>query len=140
MIIISHRGNTNGRDLKTENNPEHIHKLLTSGIDCEVDVWVKNDLIYLGHDEPTYKIDCSFLKNKKLWCHAKNLPALDCMAANHIINYFWHQTDDYTLTSSGVIWTHNNLPTNQQCIIVDLESNWQNKQYDCYGVCVDYFS
>ena len=32
---------------------------------------------YLGHDEPQYEIDKKFLKNEKLWCRTKNIPALE---------------------------------------------------------------
>ena len=43
MIIISHRGNTEGHDSKTANCPDHISKVLETGLHCEVDVWKIKD-------------------------------------------------------------------------------------------------
>ena len=72
MIYISHRGYINGVDEKLENNPDNISKLLKKNIHVEIDVRYHNDSFYLGHDNPRYKIDDNFLKQKNLWCHAKN--------------------------------------------------------------------
>ncbi|MEY4371014.1 MAG: Paramecium bursaria Chlorella virus [Pseudomonadota bacterium] len=138
MIIISHRGNTNGRNKSLENNPIHIDKLLKSNIQVEIDVWFKNGLLLLGHDKPEYIIKGTFLKNKGLWCHAKNLSALEYMLKNNIQNSFWHQEDDFTITSSGYIWTYPNKSITSQSIIVDLNKNWKTKNYNCFGVCVDF--
>jgi hypothetical protein len=54
MILISHRGNLNGKDVDNENNPLYIDRALGKGYDVEVDVWYVNGKWYLGHDEPTY--------------------------------------------------------------------------------------
>ena len=102
MIFISHRGNICGPNPDHENNPEQITKVVSMGFDVEIDVWYQNDAWYLGHDKPQTEIDISFLKNTKLWCHAKNLSALEKMIDLNI-HCFWHQTDDYTLTSNGYI-------------------------------------
>ena len=108
MKIISHRGNINGPS-DFENHPNRIKELLDKNIDCEIDIWYINKTIFLGHDFGKYEIDLSFLQQKGLWCHAKNLDALDIMLSNNI-NCFWHQTDDFTLTSNGFIWTFMNKP------------------------------
>lgn len=136
MIIISHRGNTNGIDLNQENNPQHIQKLLNF-IQVEVDVWLTEKGWYLGHDCPFYPISLDFLKHPNLWCHAKNLNALENLLKNNV-RCFWHQEDDYTLTSDGFIWTYPNKLVSSKSIIVDLSQEWQNKNYYCFGVCVDY--
>jgi len=75
MILISHRGNILGKKKQLENNPDYIENALNLGYDVEVDVWSVDKQFYLGHDEPQYKIERSFLQNKKLWCHAKNIEA-----------------------------------------------------------------
>jgi hypothetical protein len=137
MIIISHRGNTKGSDISIENNPNHIKNLIYSNIYTEVDVWFIDEKFYLGHDAPQYEIDLNFLKNKLLWCHAKNLDALQKLL-NENINCFWHQNDDFTITSNNFIWTFPNKKVNKLSIIVDLDSDWKDKNYNCYGVCVDY--
>lgn len=134
MKIISHRGNTDGPNKDTENNPDIILNLLKNNIDCEIDVWYQDDSFYLGHDMPQYKIDSDFLVNEKLWCHAKNIDALYQMNKNKNIHSFWHQTDDYTLTSRNFIWTYPGKPVTPQSVIVTgiFPDNI------CYGICTDY--
>ena len=104
MILISHRGNINGPG-ELENHPLHIKDVLALGFDCEVDVWLKDGEYWLGHDEPTYDISRGFLRNDKLWCHAKNLEALEGML-EHGIHCFWHDKDIITLTSKNYMWVH----------------------------------
>ena len=109
MIYISHRGYINGVDEKLENNPDNILKLLKSNIHVEIDVRYHNDNFYLGHDEPKYKISSDFLKHKNLWCHAKDFKTLDQIRKVDC-HYFWHQEDDYTLTSEGYVWVYPGKP------------------------------
>ena len=87
MILISHRGNLNGKDVDNENNPLYIDRALGKGYDVEVDVWYVNGKWYLGHDEPTYEIELDYLKDNNLWCHAKNIEALSKML-EHISGRF----------------------------------------------------
>lgn len=138
MKTISHRGNISGPNQMLENNPIHIEKLLKANVDVEVDVWVVDSVLFLGHDNPVYVVNDKFINLDGLWCHAKNLDALHYMMKYNIKNYFWHQEDDFTLTSSGFIWTYPDKKTCEQSIIVDITPDWKNKGYDCFGVCVDY--
>lgn len=140
QILISHRGNTKGPDEALENNPEHIKRLLSSNpsLHVEIDVWFKDGLLLLGHDSPQYIINHDFLLRDRLWCHAKNLQALEYMLQYNITNCFWHQEDDFTLTTSGFIWTYPNKSVTKKSIIVDTSKDWKNNKYNCYGVCVDY--
>ena len=57
MILISHRGNMNGVNKKLENDPDHLQSLSDMGVDVEVDVWFDGLQLFLGHDEPKYKVD-----------------------------------------------------------------------------------
>jgi hypothetical protein len=93
MIKISHRGNINGRINERENSPDYIIEALKLKYDCEIDVWYKDDSFYLGHDKPLYKVDKSFLIDKKLWCHAKNIEALNEMLNTATIHCFFHQSE-----------------------------------------------
>lgn len=138
MLIISHRGNIYGINKLFENNPEHVNNLLKNNIQVEVDVWVKDGVILLGHDEPQYITSHEFLKQNGLWCHAKNLNAFYYMLEQNIKNCFWHQEDDFALTSSGFIWTYPDKLVTNKSIIVDLSENWKSKNYNCFGVCVDF--
>jgi hypothetical protein len=139
MIIISHRGNLTGPDKKTENTREQITKALGLGFHVEIDVWYVDNLLYLGHDKPENEIDLEFIKNEKLWCHAKNINALNQMVKLNI-HCFWHQNDDYALTTNNFIWTYpgNQLSTKSICVMPEL-SNYTNKEIlNCAGICSDF--
>lgn len=107
MIYIAHRGNITGPNPELENSVEYIQRALDQGYDCEIDVWFDEERgWFLGHDYPQYEIDFSFLLTERLWIHCKNINALYKLT-NHIqLTYFWHQEDDYTLTSKNQIWCY----------------------------------
>ena len=77
MVLISHRGNINGKIEEYENYPPYIDSALKQGYDVEIDVWFVNDEWWLGHDEPQYKISTEWLEERqdKLWMHCKNVDA-----------------------------------------------------------------
>jgi hypothetical protein len=138
MKIISHRGNLSGPNQQEENKMEYIDNALSLGYDVEIDLWYINDDFYLGHDEPTYKTNMEFISKSGLWIHAKNLEALYQLTKTDL-HYFWHQNDDFTLTSKNFIWTYPNKETTNNSVIVTLENNL-NKflNLDIYGICTDY--
>ena len=135
MKFISHRGNINGKNLELENNPTYIKEAIKKGYDVEIDVWFI-DTFYLGHDKPEYKVTKSFLENTKLWCHAKNLLALENLQKLKT-KYFWHQEDDYTLTSNGYIWTYpgKKLSKKSICVLPELKKIRIPKHIS--GICSD---
>lgn len=139
LIVISHRGNINGPDKHVENHPDQIKKAISLGYDVEIDVWYKENQLYLGHDKPQYKVDLTFLKNSRLWCHAKNLKALKYMLANKI-KCFWHQEDNFTLTSNGYIWTYpgQELSSQSICVIPEKIKLSKLEIKISAGVCTDY--
>jgi len=104
MKLISHRGNISGPS-PLENDPSYVNETLRMGFEVEVDVWLIEDQLLLGHDKPEYFVDEKFLKQNGLWCHAKNLDAMCELQKIGVENYFWHQDDDVALTSSGYLWT-----------------------------------
>lgn len=105
MKLIAHRGLLYGPDKSLENTIAQIEKALSYGFDCEVDVYRIDDQLFLGHDEPQYKISKDFLFNDRMWIHAKNFNALSWLTTQSNLKYFWHDTDKYTLCSNNVIWT-----------------------------------
>ena len=137
MILISHRGNINGPKPELENSPDYILQSLALGYDAEIDVRMINGQFYLGHDAPDYKVPLEFLKNKKLWCHCKNIEALSFLLTNNV-RCFFHDTDMVTLTSDGYIWTYpgKHLTSLSICVMPEL-TKW-NVPHNISGVCSDY--
>ena len=137
MYLISHRGNINGRIPERENAPDYILEAIEAGYYCEVDIFGKVDgSLWLGHDGPQYKTDSSFLNNPKILCHCKNKLAIDNLNGWGI-HWFWHQTDDYTITSQGWVWAYPNKPSaGNNCIAV--MPSLQEDVSEYAGVCSDY--
>lgn len=109
MILISHRGNTNGRFESYENEPNYIDLAISRDYDVEIDIWYVDNQLYLGHDNPQYGIDFKWVRDRfnMLWIHCKNVEAiLYFKNCGYDINYFWHQEDTLTLTSKNYIWAY----------------------------------
>ena len=137
MKLISHRGNITGRNTELENKPEYIDAAIELGYDVEVDVWYKDEDFWLGHDEPKYKISLEYLSKPGLWCHAKNSDALYQMSINadKIMHYFWHQEDDYTITSQGYLWTYPGKKPYPNSICIGDPALYSKQSI--YGICSD---
>lgn len=136
MKIIAHRGNINGPSIE-ENKPDYILSAIKLGFDVEIDVWIIENKIFLGHDNPQYKVDLSFLTSIKdfSWFHSKNKEALEFLLKNNF-HTFWHQEDDYTITSNGIIWAYPNHSTTGIYVMPELNNTIINK--NCIGICTDY--
>jgi len=137
MILISHRGNTSGSNSELENKPEYIMNTLQKGYDVEIDVWSVDKQFYLGHDKPQYKIERSFLQNKKFWCHAKNIESFYRMIDDKKIHCFFHDKDKVALTSKGYFWSSskNEMTNKSICVMPPLSRDVPNY---VAGVCSDY--
>ena len=138
-ILIAHRGNINGPDPEKENSPEYIMAALQKGYHAEVDVWFVNQKFYLGHDAPVYEVSLEFLKNDRLWCHAKNLDALHEMLKFEKIHCLWHQEDDATITSRGHIWTYpgRKIFEKSVCVMPEKFDYSKDDLASCFGICTD---
>jgi len=147
MKLIAHRGNINGPNSEFENNPEYIDAALSKGFDVEIDVRYIEDQFYLGHDFAQYPISISWLEERKdnIWIHCKDLTSLKFFVNNLTdFNYFWHQEDDFTLTSQKYIWTYPGKSYTENSVLVmpelntDIDKMVEMKKYDCKGICSDY--
>ncbi len=136
-ILISHRGNLNGKNPEKENSIKYINEAIKKGFEVEVDVWLINHSFFLGHDKADYPVGKDFLKRPQLWCHAKNIDALFALQENRS-HFFWHQEDDFALTSKGYIWTYpgKKLTKNSICVMPETV----NYKYinNCIGICSDF--
>lgn len=147
MKLIAHRGNINGSNKLEENKPEYVENAISVGFDVEIDIWynTNENNFYLGHDNPQYVVTKHWLELNinKLWIHCKNLEALyHFVNTTNRYNYFWHQQDDFTLTSKNYIWTYPGKLHTKSSVIVMPEwddINWDNfKSINCFGICTDY--
>jgi hypothetical protein len=139
MILISHRGNINGKFESWENEPTYIDKAISEGYDVEVDAWYKDEILWLGHDKPDYGIDFRWVRDRlsKLWIHCKNTEAVvyfkEC---GYDVNYFWHEEDTLTLTSHNNLWVYPGKQPIRNSIAVMPEIN-NDDISKCLGVCSD---
>lgn len=142
MLFIAHRGNLYGPNPTMENHPSHIELALQLGFDVEVDVWYHDGDLHLGHDEPKYRMPSSYKTNHHIWFHAKNVEALmylnNYRLSPQTSPFFWHQEDDYTLTSNSKIWTYPGKKLVRGAIAVMPETAYDGELWDCYAICTDY--
>jgi len=142
MILISHRGNINGKDESKENKPSYIVDAIRKGYNVEVDFWYDNGKFVLGHDEPQYSIPLDFIENyyRYLWIHCKNHDALSKLVeidrGGVYFNYFWHDSDDVIITSKGYMWA--NPGTYIEGSIAVMPEYKKDKIEGRLGVCSDY--
>ena len=143
MILISHRGNINGKIIERENQPEYIDEAISLGYDVEIDIWGIDGGLFLGHDDPQYPTDFDWLKERSsnLWIHCKNIDALlyftDIDYSLELFNYFWHETDTVTLTSENWIWAFpGKQPINGSIAV--LPEIYNDDVSDAAGVCSDF--
>lgn len=139
MILISHRGNLTGPNPDRENSQLYIQEALDKEFDVEIDVWVIDDIIYMGHDKPQYGVDFRWIRDRvnKLWVHCKNVESVvyfkEC---GYDVNYFWHQEDTLTLTSQNHIWVYPGKQPIKNSIAVMPEIN-NDDITKCLGICSD---
>ena len=142
MIIISHRGNIRGPVPDKENRPSYIDCAIGNGYHVEIDVRSINGELWLGHDEPQYKVDHNWLDKRRnyLWLHCKNLEAAKECWAYHS---FCHTNDSFVYTSVGKIWLHDlsmRIDSNTIIPLIDKEEveSFISIGEQPFGICTDY--
>lgn len=155
MIFISHRGNIDGPNPERENSPDYILEAIDKGYEVEIDLWYHKGEWYFGHDKPTYIVNLAdyYKFIDKIWFHCKNLESYGSLliSKNFVISgseldggekFFWHQNDDYALTSNNKIWTYPGKELCQFSICVLPENvDYPDEEIKiCYGICSDYIS
>ena len=136
--FISHRGNIKGRNIERENEPSYLIEAISVGFEVEIDVWFEDGKYFLGHDKPQYEVTTRFLKNDKLWCHAKNGKALVNLLKDDI-HCFYHSHDDYTLTSQNYVWTNPGAKIMKEsiCVMPEIFEIETTELSKCSGICSD---
>tara|TARA_X000001036_G_scaffold406444_1_gene415156 strand:+ start:574 stop:1035 length:462 start_codon:yes stop_codon:yes gene_type:complete len=143
MKIISHRGNLSYPDPDLENRPDRIEEVISKGFDCEIDVRMEKGTFLLGHDFGQYKVEFEWLKNlsEYLWIHCKDHSSMAKFTSEkNELNYFWHENDDFTLTSKNYIWTAQQIKFKNlsRTVLVDVNRKNINSINQYFGVCTDY--
>jgi hypothetical protein len=146
MILIAHRGNTNGPNPKMENNPKYIDKAIDNGYNVEIDVRGNFESgFFLGHDHPQYEVsfDWLFERSEYLWVHSKDIQSLYVFTQQvKGCNAFWHESDSHTLTTMGFIWAYpGNILTPRSICVMPEKSSVIYSERDlqiCAGICSDY--
>ena len=145
MKLISHRGNIRGPIPDKENRPSYIDCAIGNGYDVEIDVNYVNGELWLGHDEPQYKVTHTWIQERSqyLWLHCK-----DFESAKECWKYqaFCHSGDPFVYTSTAQIWLHgenDNLYTLDDMTIIPVISKQESISFNTangvpFGVCTDY--
>lgn len=140
QIKIAHRGNIRGPFPDIENSQHYVNEAILKGYHAEIDVWFLKNTYFTGHDKPEHIVSPAWLTLNKnvLWCHAKNVEAIgEFMRLG--MNVFWHETDQYTLTSHGFIWCYPLKQAGEKSIAVMPESVEPYDLSKFYGICSDWF-
>ena len=152
MIIISHRGLINGPNKKIENSFTELKKNIEKykSLIFELDIWLKNNDLFLGHDFPDKRIAIENLipLKEKIIIHIKFIDNNSKEILEQIFynkfHYFCHQDDAFTITSKGWPWIHPNygLKRNSICVLpenfTDLSKLTTLQDKNLLGVCTDY--
>jgi len=137
LYLIAHRGNVAGKNPDFENTPPYLDVALVRGYDVEVDVWYVDGKYYLGHNDPEIETTLEYLSNDRFWCHCKNVEALQQLI-RHGVHCFFHQTDDVTLTSKGILWTFPKKKLVDGSVCVMPELGYDGDLFMCGGICSDF--
>ena len=139
MKIIAHRGNVSGPNPERENHPDYIDAALALGFEVEIDIRYFRGRWALGHDSLKYPVSRAWLDERadRLWMHCKSLMAIQMALDIPTFHCFWHETDSYTLTSQGYVWTYPGTPAMEKCVLVDLNAESTDRKH-LAGICTDY--
>ena len=138
MRLISHRGNLTGKQPELENTPVYIREAVERGYDVEIDVWGSNKGgLYLGHDSPEQQVSVDFLSSGPYIIHAKNAGAIEPLQY-YKLHWFWHNTDDYTITSRGLVWAYPDKPSAGNNCIAVLPEIHKTPIAGFAGICSDF--
>jgi hypothetical protein len=152
--LIAHRGNTSGSLPERENTVSYIEEAIDKGFDVEIDVraierkklerraYISPYTYILGHDngETEVAYEWLLLHSDRLWVHCKDLTSLRALYESPL-NYFWHQEDDFTLTSKNIIWTYPLKNITDKSVIVCFtqeEAEFWNEESEIFGICCDW--
>ena len=152
--LIAHRGLLRGPSKEKENNLELLKNNIINYpfMINEVDIWIDKK-IYLGHEESNHFIDPDFLieNSKNLILHIKHINSNNIYSSKYLdllhnnCHFYSHDTDDFTVTNRGWIWSHPRLGVvpNTICVMPETfisiySDEFSSKLKLLSGVCTDF--
>lgn len=138
MKLISNRGNIDGPNPELENKQDYIQMAINRGYDVKIDVWLKDNRIYLGSDGEDYLLDIDWLERNrsKLWLQCRDIELLekliilDPVGGN--LHLFTHE-DSVAMTNRAYLWGHEGPAS-----IALLHEKEVDKELNVFGICSDY--
>jgi len=141
MMLIAHRGNMFGAT-RFENEPFYLIKTIEAGCMVEADVRGKDGRLHFGHDEMQYDMPADYFDKygQMTIFHAKNQEAMDILMDLRA-HWFFHDKDDYTLTSFGYVWVYPGKPMDNSVRYIYVNPSACEVPVGLHkiaGVCSDY--
>jgi len=137
MLLISHRGNTSGRNPDLENTKGYIQSALDKGYIVECDMI---NGAYWGHDIRNETICDSFIERNKenLLIHCKDFSSIIKCETNDW-HFFFHYSEEFVMSSRGWVIAHSKLGAQPKCICMLPEIHGLSKDSlkNCAGICSD---
>jgi hypothetical protein len=144
MIKIAHKGNYAGQNVDRENTVEYIEEAIAAGYNVKVDAWLMEDKWMLGQHWPATEVPRSFFERPEIWTHAKNLVGYVSLYNNPKVHVFWHNKDDFAITSKGIKWARNYIETSDGIMSIaednqTMKGRINGKLTQPLGICCDSF-
>lgn len=156
MLLISHRGNISGRDFERENSPSYLEEAIEKGYTVEMDMIHYDGAFFHGHEigGRKAKVDPNFLSkfSQKLLIHCKDRESvLFCVQHLSPLNYFFHDRDDFTLSSYMWLISHSKVLDSlafkddcfvdgSVCMLPEKYGLSKKSLKNCAGICSDIIS
>ncbi len=131
MKLISNRGNIDGVNLELENTLEYVEAAINLKHDVKIDLWSKENKLYLGNDGPKQQITVDWLEKyaQNLWVQCRDEDLYEIFYKfdpnGKDLNYFYCEDPSIILTTSTGV----KIAILSEDSIVDT--------VDCYGVCLN---
>jgi hypothetical protein len=143
-LHIYHRGNSRGAP-DTENDPNCLSTIVAAGRHVEVDVWLRDGAVFVGHDAPTHIVAWDWLVAlaPRALIHCKDgatFVGLRTWFAERGLeaDLFYHTTEDYALSTGGKIIVYPGRPLFPNCLSMMPESIGRKPLAEpCAEICSD---
>ncbi len=142
-MLISHRGNINGRVPEKENAVDYLFQAISKEYTVEVDLWWTPQGFSLGHDGPQNPITDGLLKTMEsvAWFHVRNVKTtLKLLELCEQPMFFYHDAAPFTFTSNGYLWCHSDSPILTRRSILVNPGELICHKHEIAGVCADNIS